>query len=587
VTRRRRLESHGATLLVTSIALVAILMSGPNQLQIITTILVAATFALSLNVLLGLAGQVSFGHALFYGTGAYGVTLATAGGVSWLVGVAAGLVLSCLTGVLIGWAALRVRGHYLAMFTFAAGMSWYLIARQLEFTGGVNGKGVDPTNATLLGFDVTNPFYLALLALAVLTAATFGYSALRRSAFGRWLVAVRQNETLLATTGVNVRVLKLWVFVGSAGVASVAGSLFALATLYADPDSFDFLLSIDGVVMVVLGGLGATVGPWLGAAAFVGGDQLFSSWPEVRMILFGVAVLIVLLLFPRGLSHAFARLWALGGRGRVPAGGDDAAEPTRGPVGLDEIDWRRDRGPAELVVDGLSKSYGGVQALDGVAFTAHGGEIVALVGPNGAGKTTVLNCISGWTRPDAGRVEVDGRSLLGRDAIAVARLGISRTFQTPRVVGELSVLDNARLGRLRDDATTPERAEAMLSTLALGRRGAAEASKLTHGERKRLELVRVLLEQPDVILLDEPFAGLSAEEVAACIELMRAVAEQGVLVLFIDHNLQSVMRLATRIVVLDFGRVIADGAPADVQRSPDVAQAYNLGTVPEIVGSRA
>lgn len=590
-TLRRRAHDQRGTLAMLAVMFALVMMANSNQLHVLTTIMIVAILAMSVNVVLGLAGQISFGQALFYGIGAYATAIATQNEASWLVGAIAGVLIAVVVGLLIGWAALRLHGHYLAMFTFAAGMAFYLIVRNLELTGGINGKAVLSQHTNLLGMSVSPGFGLAMLCLVVLGIATAAFAVHRTSRFGRLLIAVREDETLLVTSGISVAGLKLRAFVLGAFWAAVAGVLFGLNTMYVEPESFHFMTSIDAVVMAVLGGLGSTLGPWLGGSAFVGVDHLMTSWEHLRLIVFGALTIIVLLGFPKGLEHAvragfglLTRSLGSGDQQEEPAAAEGAvsastdASPALPSVSVGPAPTDRNGSNDLLVVDAITKSYGGVVALRDVSFRAGPGELVACVGPNGAGKTTLFNCLTGWSKPDGGSVHFDAEPLTGAAPLTVARRGIARSFQTPRVVDDLSVLDNLRLGQLNERHVDDGPASEMARALGLGQRVGTDASHLTHGERKRVELGRALLQRPRLILLDEPFAGLSANEIELCSRLMQAFAESGGVIVFIDHNLRSVMSLATRVVVLDFGAVIADDMPEKVTRLPEVEAAYQMTT---------
>jgi ABC-type branched-subunit amino acid transport system permease subunit/ABC-type branched-subunit amino acid transport system ATPase component len=559
-----------------------------SQIYILIDILTLAIFAVGMNLALGMAGQVSFGHAMFWGSGSYAVAILTTSGQHFLVALVVGIAVAGVLGLLFGYAALRVRGHYLAMLTFAGGQAVYLIARMVDFTGGVNGKSVALDQATVLGVNFTEPAPLAVVTLVVFFLAIVGYGLLKRAAFGRMLVGVRQDETLLVTAGIGIRQLKIAAFVLSALIGGLAGALNALAVGYVDPTQLFFIVSIDVVVVVTLGGLGATLAPFYGAVLLVGSDQLLTPYPAARLFVFGALLLFVLTIFPKGLDGVVKMVGRHLGRfvrdrrGTAATAGPPRAEPEA--VSDEQLmEWLRPAEPAPpadpvVAVDRVTKSFGGVHAVSSVSLAASTGELLAIVGPNGAGKSSLFNCITNWIPADEGTVKIRGVGTTGLSPLEVTRLGVARSFQTPRVVGELTTLENATLIAHAPGHDTPEeQALALLHQVQLGDRAYGPASLLTHGERKRLELVRVLLERPLVMLLDEPFAGLTTPETELCTRLMELYAKAGGTVVFIEHDIKAVLRISTRVAVLEFGKVIAVEKPDVVMTLPAVIEAYLAG----------
>ena len=532
--------------------------------------------AAGLNVLAGFAGQISLGHAGFYALGAYGAALAATrlGWPLW-ASVPAGMVLAAIVGAAVGAAALRVSGPYLAMVTIAFGIIVeHVLVEWVSLTGGPGGIFNIPK------LTVSGSYWLIAAGAALALWLT---ANLRASAWGRALLAVKSSEVAAESLGISAYLARTTAFTISAALAGLAGGLFALLNGYISPDSFTLQTSIVFLLALLFGGLGSVAGPLVGGVALTLLPELLTGLADYRLILYGALLLISIYGLPAGVVGA---AWARKRGRRV--GTEATPHPALSPEA-------RGRGSAEdlLRVEGLGVSFGGVVALADVTLTVPARGITAVIGPNGAGKTTLINLITGYYRPGAGEIRLAGEPIAGRAPHAVARLGVARTFQTAQPFDDLSVVENvmvgvagARLGNLggavlngpgtrRRERALRERALALLTALGLAARAEESAAGLPAGLRRWLEIARALATGPRLLLLDEPAAGLSPTEIAELDARLTALrAHGGPAIVLVEHHMELVMAISDRISVLDYGRVIADGAPATVRENPAVIEAY-------------
>jgi branched-chain amino acid transport system ATP-binding protein len=564
-----------AAWIVLAAALVGCFLGNGYQVYLIAMVGLTAMVGVGLNVLMGLTGQVSLGHAGFFALGAYvsAVLSVKLGGDFWFA-LPAAAALAGAVGIVLALPALRVAGPYLAMVTIAFG---FIVQNGViewkTMTGGSNGIMNIPPPA-LLGHAFTTRD-VALLAVLLTAVLLFLFHRLETGAWGRAMRAVRASEAASQSLGLNPVALRITAFALSAAAAGLAGALFAPLAGFISPSGFTFFQSILFLLVVIVGGAGTTPGPLVGAAVVVLLPQLGARFAEYQLLFFGAVLLIVLWLAPEGIVGAIQRRL----HPTVPPAVKDGLVDIAAYLAAAE---RRGLAASELAV-----AFGGVRAVADVSFAAEAGKITSVIGPNGAGKSTLLNLLSGFYRHDSGAIALGDRPLAGLPAYAVARVGIARTFQTSQLFAGLSALDNVlvalrghRLGGFfsfaprRTESAERRLAESLLAFVGFGGATDRPAEGLPHVEKRLVEIARALAQRPSALLLDEPAAGLGEGDKQRLAQLLRRIAAAGVAVVLVEHDMSLVMELSDWVVVLDAGRCIAMGAPDSVQRHPVVIKAY-------------
>ncbi|MBO0755502.1 MAG: ATP-binding cassette domain-containing protein [Bradyrhizobiaceae bacterium] len=567
---------HSAAILVVVLAAIAFIATGDGyRLYVIATVGLTAIVGVGLNVLVGLTGQISLGHVGFYAIGAYvvGILTTTFGWSFWPALLGAG-VLAGLAGLLLAVPALRVRGPYLAMVTIAFG---FVVeqgtAEWSGLTGGWNGLSGIPAPA-LFGHDFSDRG-IAYLTLALATLAFAFYHRLSISRWGRAMRAVRDSEIASVSIGLNPTVIRATAFAISAALAGTAGGVFASIANFISPESFPFFQSILFLLAIMVGGVDSVFGPLIGAVIVVLLPETLSALAQYRLLFVGILMLVVLRVAPAGFIGLLRRSSTIERFPQVPQSQNDVLS-FLAPAGV-----RR-----RLSARDLTLSFGGVQAVKGVSFDACPGEITSLIGPNGAGKSTVLNLICGFYQPDSGSVRLGDLEITGLATHAIARNGIARTYQTSQLFETLSVLDNVLIGLHHGRLGIPalaatdldrDRLEIVEHLLSfVGYRGAMDrpAGTLPHVDKRLVEIARALATRPEIIALDEPAAGLDAADKTALGDVLWRVASAGIAVVLVEHDMDLVMRVSNRVVVLDAGAKIAEGAPALVAANEKVLEAY-------------
>ncbi len=572
--------------------------------------------AIGLSLLMGLAGQVSLGHAAFFAVGAYtqALLVTKAGWSMWPAAIVA-TIAAMVVALLVGLPLLRLRGHFLALATLGLGIIVTVVVRELEITGGTSGIYGIPKpefggrlyNSAQEYFWLLSPFVVVGMLLA---------TNLVRSRMGRALGAVNDSEVAAECLGVDTFALRLRVFVLAAGYAGLAGVFYAHWLGVVSPEAAGFELSVELLLMVVLGGLGTVWGALTGAIAVSVMDEgardlitalIPGASGEVQLLAFGVVLVLVIILVPGGLAQLWHQL--IGARTAHSTGaaartahsteGDSSREQSitgSRLAGLLEGADLPEPGSPLLVVRDLTKRYGGVTALDRVDLDVAAGEIVALIGPNGAGKTTAFNMISGVLPPTSGAVTLRGREVQGRRPHVAASLGATRTFQNLQVFSSATVLGNVKVARhlrsragilrgmagmaRREERSIDAAAREALDALGLSDHSDRPVADLPFGRQRQVEIARALALGPALVMLDEPMAGLSGPERTSLSALLREASRAGVAVLIVEHDVEAVLALADRVAVLDDGRLIAMGEPEEIRNDPAVIAAY-LGVAAE------
>jgi len=570
----------GAMVFVLALGAILALTLNGYWVFVLANVALLALVGAGLNVLIGLTGQMSFGHVGFYAIGAYTVAILTTKlGLSfWLAWPLAALI-GAAAGALLALPALRVKGPYLAMITIAFG---FIVEHSLVEAGALTGgqNGIMGIAGPALGGVAQGERAMALLAIGAAGLALAAYAWLARGTWGAAMRAVRDAETASESIGLNPLAIKTVAFALSALCAAAAGAVFAPLSGFVTPHTFGFVQSILFVLVVMLGGAGSVAGPLVGAVIVGLLPELLAGMEEYRLLFFGVLLLVVLWAAPDGVAGLLRRLKAGLPSHKATAPAVPAATDAAATFGLP----RRARQP--LAAQGLTMQFGGVRAVADLHFGAPAAAVTSLIGPNGAGKSTALNMLGGFYQPTAGGFTLGSDRLTGLSALHIARRGVARSYQTSQLFGSLSVQDNVvlamhrgRLGPLLGAARrhAPQHTALARELLAwCGYTGdpLTPAADLPHVDRRLVEIARGLASDPEALLLDEPAAGLSREDKERLGALLRRIADAGVTVLLVEHDMALVMGISDQVVVLDAGVRLAVGTPVQVQADPAVQQAY-------------
>jgi branched-chain amino acid transport system permease protein len=576
------------TLICGAAALVCIglAMSSPYYLLLMTFSAIYLIATMGLNVLSGYANITSIGHGALVCVGAYATAISTVR-YGWNFWPACGL--SVLVGMgfslLLGLPALRLSSWYFVLITIAFSLAVAGMLTDLRsFTGGYGGiVGVQPP--TFMGAKLGGKALFGLL-VVIIAVLWWALSNIMHSRIGWALHSIREGDVRAQANGVSTTRLRLFAFLMAGALAGLAGAFYASAKVVVTPEEFGFDFSIFFLFIMVLGGPARLAGPLLGVLTFYVLPELLGSLKEYRMIVYGIGLLLFSIFLPEGLAGLLSRVEERFQRRRAAGATVPQAPQAPGASAAARVEGMA------LSVSEVGKSFGGVRALDGISLSVRPGSIHAIVGPNGSGKTTLLNVISGFYKADGGSVVLGDTVLTGLAPTRVARMGVQRTFQTPKLLADLTVLENTRFGGYsREQATGLEialslprarreaaqlDAEAMelLAVVGLAHRAHDKAGELPHGQQRLVELARAMIGHPRMLLLDEPAAGLSMGELKEFEALMHKMRELGMTLVMVEHHIELVANIADSVTVLDQGRLLAEGTPEEVFRSAAVVSAY-------------
>ena len=539
---------------------------------ILTLVPIWAAFGVSWNILSGYGGQLSFGHASFFGIGGYTMTLAL---VYWnltpWLGIPLGVVMGGVAAVVIGTPTFRLRGHYFALAMLAYPLA---ILYFMQYFGFQEVSLPMHREAPAAYLEFSDPRYYTIVATGLLAVSVFACILVENSRFGLALLALRQNELAAEAAGIDTRTWKMRALIVSGMIAAGAGGLYACVQLVVTPDSvFGMLVSAQPVVMTLFGGVASLWGPVIGAAFLVPLSKMLDAYAGdylrgIQGVVYGAAVIAIMLAAPDGL------FWTLRDRFFKPNPGTPLAAPE--PETRTAVAAVSSSGSLMNVV-GLSKSFGGLRAVSDVSFSIAQGEILGIIGPNGAGKTTLFNLLNGVLPADAGTATLGGESMLGKKVHQVCHMGVGRTFQVVRSFPRLPLIDNVIVGAygagLSDHDAAQEAIRALHRT-GLSEQSGVPAGQLTNKQLRLMELARALAGRPRLLLLDETLAGLGREECDDVLEVLHRLREEGMTIGIIEHTMHAMMRIADRFVVLDHGAVLAAGSPRTVVEDRSVIEAY-------------
>lgn len=565
---------------------IALLVKNSYHQLILTLVLIWACFGLSWNMLSGYTGLVSFGHASFFGLGAYATVLAQIhlGLSPWLMVPVSG-VIGAVAGLLIGWPTFRLRGHYFALAMLAYPLALLYVFEWLGLQE-VTFPMVREGGVWFMQFSDSRLYTVVALGMLVLFVQITRY--VERTRFGMSLIAIKQNEAAAEAAGINTLRWKLKAIALSGGIAGATGGFYAVVLLVVTPLSvFGILVSAQALTVAMFGGVGTMWGPIIGAAVLIPlGEvlhaELGSQFPGIQGVILGIAIIAVILAAPEGIFWKTRDLFRGWIKNREPE--PSIVEHTGGLVRVvteELVPYTPvKRAPSDdviLDVQSISKSFGGLNAVQGISFKVRKGMILGIIGPNGAGKTTLFNLLNGFLKPDHGKVLLNGIDMAGCKPHVLCAAGVGRTFQVMRPFMRLTVAQNVKVGAYVK--ACDEQEATLFAARAVARLGLSDcadqlASALTTKELRLMELARALAGQPQLLLLDETLAGLGQAEVGDVIAGIRSLSSDGITVVIIEHTMQAMVQLVDEFVVLDHGEVLVVREPQSVTRDQRVIEAY-------------
>jgi ABC-type branched-subunit amino acid transport system ATPase component/ABC-type branched-subunit amino acid transport system permease subunit len=599
---RRLRKPKTKVLVVLGLVLAAIIVPpflGPFPLSILMLIVILAILAMSLDLLMGYTGMESLGQAAFFGMAAYTVAiLSTRYDIGWGLAIPLALFASVALAALGAALAVRLTGLFFLVMTLAfAQIMWGIAQRWSQMTGGY--LGLHGIHRPLPFLDTDINFYY--VAFGVFLVSGLLMYRLVRSPFGLTLRGIKDSELRMRTSGYNVWLHRFIVFVIAGLFAGVAGVLYTYSTQFISPTVLGVETSFEAMLMVIVGGAGTLIGPIIGAAVVTGLRNYLSVYVENWVIFLGLAYIVTVFFAPKGILGLLPRRWraatsvgqelAVEGTAvegmTVEVGSDRTrSDPIRSDTARSPGDGERQGTTETLRLEGIGKAFGRVRAVHDVSLTVYAGTRRAILGPNGAGKTTLFNVITGVYKPSGGEIWLFGNNVTTTSSYARTRMGLSRTFQITNLFPSLTVMNNVRLGVLGvrrtkyvmhrpvtrlDDVT--DRCRELLEMAQLWDERDTEVGNLSYGHQRQLELIVTLASDPQVLLLDEPAAGLSLAESKSMVRLIQAL-DPGLTVLIIEHDMDVAFEVANEVTVMHLGEILAEGTTDEIRADERVREVY-------------
>jgi branched-chain amino acid transport system permease protein len=569
-----------------AVIIVPILIRNPYWLNLIALLEIYTLVSLGLSLILGYAGQALLGLGAVYGIGAYtSAILIVDYSLPFYLALLAAMGVAGVVGLLLSLISARLQGFYLAMVTIAFAIIFERALVNFESLSH-GAEGLVNIPPAFLGSWIFSPIEYYYLIAAVLIMGTWITWNLTESDFGRICLAMHGNQSTAGILGINIYKLKYQVFFIGCVFAGLGGALYAHLTRYVSPDSFSLEISFFFSLVVIVGGMGSFWGPFLGAVGLLFLPETLHVFQEFKLLVYGFILLICIVMLPKGLVSLPDRFR----KKKIPEASRGSVSMEGGTLVAPQISIQHDREILRIL--GVSKSFGELTALNDVSLSIKEGSIHGLIGPNGSGKTTLLNTISSTYKPDGGQIFFKDRDITLFRPHKIATLGIGRTFQNISVYPEMNVLDNILVGlhnfqptntlskafdlprARRHEERIRESAQKLATLVGLKAHLSTPAGALGHNHKRFLEIARALGPQPSLILLDEPGAGLSGEELLFLHKLISHISNMGISILLIEHHVEFVIDVSDFITVLNYGVKIADGSPAEITNNQAVIEAY-------------